>query len=1283
MTASGIADVLPLSPLQEGLFFHTLYNEDGPDVYVTQLVVELTGRLDRDVLRAAVNALLSRHRHVGAAFVVEHVERPVQIVPREVAVPVREVDVADQAELAGQLAAERESRFVLSEPPLLRLLLARLGPERSELVLTGHHILLDGWSLPVLVRELLQLYRTAGDVSGLPAALPYREYLRWLAGQDREAARAAWQAELSDLDEPTLVGLPRHARNQPTLPRQAVAELSAGTTAALLRRGRARGVTLADVVQAAWGIVLGRSTGRDDVVFGTVTTGRPPDLPDVEQMVGLFVNTVPVRLRLRPDAPAWAVARTVRDRQLEMTPFQHVPLAEIQARAGLDELFDTIVVFENYPVEPLDAEDFGGVRVAGVRGLDASHYPLMLAAIPGERLRLRLDYQADAVGRDAAETMLAALESVFETLAADPGRLLGSLDPLGPRSRTWLETGNATGRDLPAATVAELIEDRRARHPDRVAVLAGPLELTYAEVNARANQLARLLVARGAGPERTVALALSRSADLVVALIAVLKAGAAYLPVDTAYPAERIAYLIGDARPVLVLTDADGIPATEAPVVDLRDVVLTGFPAGNLAPAELPGGRTAESAASVLYTSGSTGLPKAVIGTQGGLVNQVSWYRDLRPSDGDGVVCARTSISFVDGPLELLRPLAHGGRVVLADEETARDMAALADLIAASRSSVLTAVPTVLLALLDEAGGDHRLATLRLVGSSGEPMPAELPARLAAASPDARLVNLYGCTEVSGDSLFVFCTEDDRPVGRPLWNTRAYVLDGALRPVPIGVAGDLYHSGIGVGRGYAERPGATAARFVADPFGPPGERMYRTGDRVRRRRDGALEHLGRADDQLKVRGVRIEPGEVEAALARHPGVERAAVAVRARPGAGPALVGYIVGTAKAAGLRAHAAEVLPRALVPNDFVSLDRLPTTPNGKLDRRALPVPEASPEASPPATPAEQVICELFAEVLQLPSVGTQDDFFALGGHSLLATRFVARVRTVLGYRPTVRMLFAAPTPAAFAARLGTAAAEGSLDVLLPLRAGVGRPLFCLPPASGFSWCYVGLLRYLPVDRPMYGLQARGLTDPGRIDATIEDVAADYLAQIRAVQPKGPYDLLGWSLGGQLAHAVAVGLRGLGEEVSLVAMLDSYPPGQIPLGEPAAPDQGLRALLVEYFGLDAVPEGPLRPAAVAEMLRARGIADLSETLLSAMSEVLTASVSLARSHRPEMFDGDVLFFRAAQGWPGAPPDPQAWRTLVSGRIEVHDVRAAHGAMTKPASLAQIGQVLRTRLGR
>ncbi|WP_204054807.1 non-ribosomal peptide synthetase, partial [Planomonospora parontospora] len=808
-----VQDILPLSPLQRGLFFHALHDEH--DVYTAQVTLDLDGPLDAARLRRAAERLLDRHPNLRAGFWHEDLSRPVQVVPARADLPWREVAGNEP----GRVTAEERARpFDLARPPLLRFALVRLGPDRHRLVLTHHHILLDGWSTPILITELLALYL---DVEAAPAP-PYKGYLAWLARQDRDAAREAWERALDGVDGPTLAAPGAPAAAAP--PEQVRLELDAELTRALTRTARRHGVTVNTVLQASWGVVLAQLTGRDDVVFGSVVSGRPPELPGVERMVGLFVNTVPVRVRLHPGESFGDLLARLQDEQAELLPHHHLGLTEIHRGV----LFDTVTVLENYPFDPAAAgASLGDLRLTGFGSADAHHYPLALAAVPGERLTLRLDHRPDLFTAAEAERLLGRVGRLLATAAGAPGTLVGRLDLLEEAERRRIvEEWNDTGDPVPGRTLHGLFEAAVARAPGAAALVDGGTTLTYGELNARANRLARLLRRRGAGPERVVALLLPRSADLVVAALAVSKAGAAYLPVDPGYPPERIAAMLDDARPVLVV-GGELLAAAD----------VSSFAEGNLTEDEVR--VELRNPAYVIYTSGSTGRPKGVVVTHEGLAAFAATQRDRLRVGPDGRVLQFASPSFDASVMEMLMAFAAGAALVVPPEGVYGG----AELAVAIEERRVThaLIPPAALASVPAA----RLEGFRTLVVGGEACGPGLVERWA---PGRSMVNAYGPTEatIAATMSGPLRPGGVPPIGSPVRGTRAYVLDGRLRPVPAGAPGELYLAGPGLARGYLGRSALTAERFVACPFGVSGsrgERMYRTGDVVRWRADGVLEFL--------------------------------------------------------------------------------------------------------------------------------------------------------------------------------------------------------------------------------------------------------------------------------------------------------------------------------------------------------------------------------------------------------------------------------------------------------
>ena len=1309
MTQPGPVDVLPLTPLQEGLLFHALYEHerDAPDVYVVQLVFELEGPVDAGRLRAAAQALLDRHPNLRAAFRRRRGGQPVQVVPHRATLPWAEADLTvrttgTEKAWTELLDEDRTLGFDPATPPLLRCTLVRTGERRHRLLVTHHHILLDGWSVSVLLRELLALYSADGDPAVPAPAPPYRTFLEWLHRRDRNAAEAAWRDALADVTEPTRLA-PATAPGA-TGPAQARTELPEETGAALTACARSLGVTMNTLVQSAWAILLGRLTGRDDVVFGATVSGRPPELPGVESMVGLFINTIPTRVRLRPEESLRALLHQVQDGYVRLLDHHHLGLADIQRAVGVPELFDSLVIFENYPVDPeatgdgRDGED-GRLRLVGSSGRDATHYPVTLVALPGPRPRFRLAYHPGLFDAGWAEATLARLVRILETMAADPELPQARLGLLAPQ-----ELPRRTRLTPPATrTLTDLWSAQVAATPNAEAVLDRGSRLTYRELDARAEQLAGRLAALGAGPERVVGIALPRTADLVVAVLAVLKSGAAYLPLDPAYPSDRLAYIVADACPVVVLATAQtagALPEGTRLLNPVSEVTASHgpCPSRNLTPDNL---------AYITYTSGSTGRPKGVLATHRNAVEFVEWTHAEFGPERLAKVLFSTSLNFDVSVFEIFSPLLCGGRIEIVEnllaltEGTPRDV------------GLISGVPTVMAGVLAE----RPVVSPHTVALGGEPIPEQLRAGIEAAFPGARLVNFYGPTEAT-----IYATAwqsgadpDDKgapPIGRPLARNLVHLLDQALHPVPDGAVGEVYVAGGGPARGYLGRPGLTAERFVADPFGGAGERMYRTGDLAVRGSDGQLRFLGRADQQVKLRGFRIELGEIEAVLAAHPAVAEAAATVREGRRGEQQLVAYVVPAGRATpaadadGLRDHLARTLPAHMIPSAFVALEVLPHTASGKLDRKALPAPDGPLAAKTvPRTEREETLRGIFAEILGLApaQVGIHDSFLDLGGHSLLAPRLTARIRAELGVELPLRALFHTPTVAALArhqaegdhptgldrpAGSGHSGGSGTAPVgsLLPLRTrGEREPLFCLPPASGLSWGFAGLARHINAGRPLYGLQSRGLVPGQERAGSLAEVVAEHTALIREVQPHGPYHLLGYSMGGLVAHDVAVGLQEAGEQVALLALLDSFPGAWIRQGPALSDRPALLRSLLTILGRQ-VPEDdtePLTESRFAELVRR--VPDMPGSLddaeLAALVDVTADNRRLLGEFTPRPYRGDLLFFTAAQDPDAVPGRHRSWQPYVEGRIDNHDIPCTHGEMTRPTSLDRIGPVLDSRL--
>ncbi|ERZ23945.1 non-ribosomal peptide synthase/polyketide synthase [Pseudomonas aeruginosa] len=1016
LAAGEVEDLYPLSPMQQGMLFHSLYQQNSGD-YINQMRLDVEG-LDPQRFREAWQAALDAHEVLRSGFLWQGaLEKPLQLVRKRVEVPFSVHDWRDRADLAEALdalaAGEAGLGFELAEAPLLRLVLVRTGERRHHLIYTNHHILMDGWSNSQLLGEVLQRYR--GETPSRSDGR-YRDYIAWLQRQDAGRTEAFWKQRLQRLGEPTLL-VPAFAHGVRGAEGHAdrYRQLDVTTSQRLAEFAREQKVTLNTLVQAAWLILLQRYTGQDTVAFGATVSGRPAELRGIEEQIGLFINTLPVVASPCPEQPLGDWLQAVQGENLALREFEHTPLYDIQRWAGQvgEALFDNILVFENYPVSAALAEETPtDMRIDALSNQEQTHYPLTLLVSAGETLELHYSYSRQAFDEAAIECLAERLERLLLGMCENPGASLGELDSLAAAERYQLLEGwNATAAEYPLQRgVHRLFEEQVERTPTAPALAFGEERLDYAELNRRANRLAHALIERGVGADRLVGVAMERSIEMVVALMAILKAGGAYVPVDPEYPEERQAYMLEDSGVQLLLSQshlklplAQGVQRID---LDQADAWLENH-AENNPGIELNG----ENLAYVIYTSGSTGKPKGAGNRHSALSNRLCWMQQAYGLGVGDTVLQKTPFSFDVSVWEFFWPLMSGARLVVAAPGDHRDPAKLVALINREGVDTLHFVPSMLQAFLQDEDVASCTSLKRIV-CSGEALPADAQQQVFAKLPQAGLYNLYGPTEAAIDVTHWTCVEEGKdavPIGRPIANLACYILDGNLEPVPVGVLGELYLAGRGLARGYHQRPGLTAERFVASPF-VAGERMYRTGDLARYRADGVIEYAGRIDHQVKLRGLRIELGEIEARLLEHPWVREAAVlAVDGRQ-----LVGYVVLESEGGDWRevlaAHLAASLPEYMVPAQWLALERMPLSPNGKLDRKALPKIEAEDglgEYVAPASEPERQLAAIWADVLGRERVGVTDNFFALGGDSIVSIQVVSRARQA-GLQLSPRDLF-----------------------------------------------------------------------------------------------------------------------------------------------------------------------------------------------------------------------------------------------------------------------------------
>ncbi|WP_253910536.1 non-ribosomal peptide synthetase, partial [Pyxidicoccus fallax] len=1160
---------MPLSFAQQRLWFLDRL-EPGGSLFNIPIALRIAGAVDVSALERAFREVVRRHESLRTVFL-DLPEGPAQVVlsgvePRLVVEDLR-VLPADVREAEALRLQEDEARrpFDLSTGPLLRATLLHVQEAEYLLLLTMHHITSDGWSMGVLVREVVALY--AAHVAGLASPLPpltvqYADYAawqrEWLKGDVLESQLAYWRGQLTGA--PAVLELPADR------PRPAVRTYRGATHQSLLDPALARklealalreGATLFMLLMAGFQSLLHRYSGQTDLVVGTDVANR--NRAETEPLIGFFINQLALRLRLEGNPSVLQVLRQTKQVAMDAYASQDLPFEEVVRALNPERslahapVFQVKFVLQNMPSQ---FPELPGLKLRFIESRTAvSKLDLTVLVSPTpEGLACSWMYSADLFEAATVERMARHFQRLLEAVAAEGGRQRLSDLPLltdAERHRVLVEW-NDTAAPYARRCIHELISEQAARVPDAVAVVAGDECLTYAELERRANQLAHWLKALGVEPETRVGLFVERRAHALVGLLGILKAGGAYVAIDPAYAhmSERVRHVLQDAKVQVIVTEeslANELPSQGEFLVslDAEDGLLESQPEEPPVSGVLPG-----NAAYVIYTSGSTGQPKGVCIEHGQLACYVAGV-SRRLELPEGMSFASVSTLAADlGHTALFPTLCAGGTVHLVGMAAASDSARLWAYGRKHGVEGLKIVPTHLEALLAADDMGELLPRKRLV-LGGDRAEWSLVERVHALAPECEVFNHYGPTETTVGVLAQRVERGERvpgtqsvPLGRPLGNVRVYVLDGYGQPVPPGVPGELYVGGQSVGRGYLGRPDGTAERFVPDRFsGEAGARLYRTGDRVRWLEDGRIEFLGRVDHQLKIRGFRVELGEVEAVLSQHPGVGECVVVAREDVPGDRQLVAYAVGrpgkALEEASLREHLSQRLPDYMVPSACVVLEALPLTANGKVDRKALPAPsrKRGTEYVEPRTPTEQRLAGLWKELLAVPRVGASDDFFELGGHSLLATQVVARVRSLFDVQLAVIDLFEAPTLEALAARIEAGSTTSDSPLVTLRKGGSARPFFCVHPVGGSVLAYLELSKRMDADQPFYGLQVPA----GGAGDSVEEMAARYLEAVREVQPEGPYLLGGWSMGGRVAYEMARQLEARGEAVGLLVVIDA----------------------------------------------------------------------------------------------------------------------------------------------
>lgn len=1296
-----VPELLPLTAAQAGLWYAQRLQPTNP-VFNTGQLVHLRGDLNLEAFRTAVEQVM-READALHIRVVETGDGPLQL-PDPALIP--KLDIVDlrseaDAEARARRWADRDMRspLDLTRGPVAVQRLFRLADDRHIWYQRIHHLAIDGYGTHLVNSRIADLY-SAAVTGATPRTLPFKGLAELIASEERyhsgarrEADRDFWMREFAD--RPDVAGL----KAGQALTAHSYLRATGDVPAAIADRLRA----LAENASVAWPdalvaliiAYLDRHLPRSELVAGVTAMNR---LGGVEAKVpAMVMNILPVRVPRAAGATATHL-RTVADHLRQARRHGRYRSEQLRQDLGLlgsnRRLFGPLINVIPFDETPAFTRLDSAIELLGTGPVDDLTVEARAGA-NGQAIRLELQANPDLYSQAEIDAHLARLISWLDrTSVSDNLSEVGTLSPA--EYERWVEEVNRTQRTVEDVTLTDLIERTMREAPERTALVFEGRSLTYAELEEWSGRVAAELRDAGIGPGDFVAVSIPRSFELVVTLVGILRAGAAYLPVDPEAPRERTARMFVTAHPKLGFTASTGdeLPCVVRRVIGPFEPVCSVLAAERQAAGIAPAARPTDPAY-VIYTSGSTGEPKGVLVEHRAIVNRLEWMREAYDIRSDDRILQKTPATFDVSVWEFFLPLIAGATLVIAAPGAHRDPGAIEAVMRSEEITTLHFVPSMLGVFLEHVSGP--IPSLKRVFCSGEALPASLRDRFHRCL-QAALHNLYGPTEAAVDVSYWEAGPDDEsdpvPIGRPVWNTRLYVLDEELRPLPPGVVGELFLGGVQLARGYVGRSELTAERFLPDPLGGPGDRMYRTGDLADWREDGVVVYRGRTDHQIKLRGFRIELGEIESAIAEAENVAQTAVVPRDDLPGTTRLVAYIVPRDMERApdeqeVRRRLRDALPDYMVPSDIVFLDALPLTRNGKLDREALPAPprpDGPSDDDLPSGPYEKKISDLFAEVLQLPRVGAGDDFFLLGGHSLLAARLATRLRDVLGEDVGLGAIFSHPTVRELAAHLESAASGNAgglrkgLEPLLRLReGGDGPPIFCIHPAGGIAWSYRALASALPDRNPVFGIQSRGLDLAAELPSTLDQMAADYADLVVAASGNRTVHLVGWSVGGIIAQTMAVELRRRGIEPGIVALLDAYP-SDVWRDQPEPTEADALGALLQIAGHSDATESPEERtrAGVIATLRRLGhpLGELSDDELTGVVRVVEQNARLVRRHRHDIFNGELTHFRAVLDHVDSGLSPSMWSPYAR-EVTTFDIETTHPRMVTGEAVRRIAALL------
>lgn len=1306
---------LPLAQSQRGLWFG---EKIGPKdaIYNIAEYCEILGDIDPDIFIAALKQI-TQEAETTRVELHDTEDGPKQIILDSYKGEFPFVDMSDEVE--PRAAAEAWMMNELSAPmdlacdPLWFCALFKINDACFLWYQRSHHVVLDGFGAGIISRRCADIYNALleGRDIGPSPFLPLRDQLQQEANYRQssryERDRSYWLAQLQSLPDP--VSLTRHNAIRAGGLRRSTARLSQDSSRTLRQFGKDAGASLPQVLIGLFAAYIYRMTGADDLVFGMPVTARANR--DMRSIPSMMANAVSIRLAMQPDLNLTSliaqVSKVVRQ-SLRHQQFRYEDLRRELGLLGQGQQISWVGV----NIEPFDYDlKFGGHQCLAQNVCNGTVEDLTVFIYDrgdDEGLRIDLDANPALYTQFDLDVHRDRFVRLINAVLAEPNSAIGELNLLSQTEKhQLLDEWNRTDQALPNTNFPALFDAQANKTPTAIALRSGDTSINYQSLQRSANELAQRLIANSIGVGSLVAIALPRNELMPIALLAIMKTGAAYLPLDPTAPAERVDMILEEGKPALIISSTEistKLFGNTSAILNLDTAELNSSDSISVSQVNINATIDGDASAYVIYTSGSTGRPKGVEISHTGLLNFLLAMQDelqIQPSDK---LLALTTVAFDIAALELYLPLIVGAQVVIASREIAKDPSALAQLISTQDISVMQATPSHWQALLTDHA-EHLHNVRPLVG--GEALPAQLAHKMRKLGHP--IINLYGPTETTIWSTIMRLDGDDLdspPIGRPIKNTKVYVLDQAMQPVPLAAIGELYIGGAGVAKGYLHRPELTAERFIPNPFG--SGRLYKTGDLARWRSDGVLEYLGRNDFQIKIRGFRIEAEDVEANIQHCDGVSQAVVTLREDPRGEKKLAAYLIPSILENGkpveldtavLRKRLEQTLPDYMIPSVFICVDVFPTNVNGKLDRNALPAPswQYTHDYVAPRTALEATLASLWCEVFELDRVGIHDSFFDLGGDSLTAARMVSRLRELMKRDIPLAAIFEANTIAELSEQLEHQQSVDPLGMMLPLKStGTTAPLFCIHPVVGLSWAYSGLTRYISTEQNLYGVQARGLateyqhSHAGNLPQSIGEMASEYIDHIRRVQPAGPYKLLGWSLGGLLAHEIARRLEADGEDISYLAVLDAYPYAQE--AQVANETQLVKSALT-FMGLsaDSLPKGSENMAELTSLLCkeydiynlpfVKEMQQSNSNIIESVRQIIENNLIISRNFIPGNIKADMLFIAATQTAEANVGDvlqnnAEVWRNHV-GQLNVHSVNCHHQEMFDADALEQIGPLI------